>query len=70
MSNQAAELRICPKLGGSNFFFSGPEAELTNRVHVRHYDTRVPLSIPWKKHEFEKLKIVIESNISNLNDAT
>jgi ABC-type phosphate/phosphonate transport system ATPase subunit len=27
-----------------SIFFSRPEAGLTNRVHVRHYDTRVPLA--------------------------
>ena len=29
--------------GGSFFFFFWPGAGLTNRVHIRHYDTRVPL---------------------------
>jgi len=38
------KLGICPKLGGSIFFFSWPQAGLTNQDHVRHYDTRVPLA--------------------------
>src|SRR6266446_14459 len=37
--------KILSKIGGFHFFFSQPEAGLTNQGHVRHCDTRVPLSI-------------------------
>jgi hypothetical protein len=32
------------------FFFSGPEAGPTNRVHIRHSVTQVPLSRIWEKY--------------------
>src|SRR6267143_1286404 len=35
--------KILSKIGGFHFFFSQPEAGLTNQGHVWHCDTRVPL---------------------------
>jgi len=46
------ELRICPKLGGFHFFFSRPQAGLTNQDHVRHYDTRVPLDRSLSRRDY------------------
>src|SRR6266700_1807580 len=36
--------KILSKIGGFHFFFSQPEAGLTNQGHVWHCDTRVPLT--------------------------
>jgi len=40
---QAEKTQNLSKIGGFHFFFSRPQAGLTNQDHVRHYDTRVPL---------------------------
>ena len=40
---QAEKTQNLSKIGGFHFFFSRPQAGLTNQDHIRHYDTRVPL---------------------------
>src|SRR6266567_1082474 len=40
--------KILSKIGGFHFFFSQPEAGLTNQGHIWHCDTRVPLVRTWK----------------------
>jgi len=36
---QAEKTQNLSKIGGFHFFFSRPQAGLTNQDHVRHYDT-------------------------------